>query len=386
MSDIYTQRNQLKKVLLFIAIVIVVFSLVYTQRLAEEISDQEKMKVEKLANTYEVLNTSTDLVALEKSLELIKENDQIPVIWADSTGQIFGQKNFDSIDIAKEKYLSHQLARLKKQKRFVKIAYEGSEPQYLYYKDSHLLRRIKWYPFYQIGLVSLFFLVGYVAYNSSKRAEQNRVWVGMAKETAHQLGTPLSSMNGWVDILRDRYTEEADVALLDDFEKDISRLELVAERFSKIGSKPDLQETNLPDLLQKTMDYIAKRGSKFVEFYFEDQTNGESTAMLNSALFEWVIENLLKNALDAIDGKGEIKIILKESNNESIIDVIDSGKGIERSKFKTVFQPGFSTKKRGWGLGLSLCKRIIETYHHGKIFVESSAVGKGTKFRIVLFR
>ncbi|MBK9353727.1 MAG: HAMP domain-containing histidine kinase [Bacteroidetes bacterium] len=386
MSDIYTQRNQLKKVLLFIAIVIVVFSLVYTQRLAEEISDQEKMKVEKLANTYEVLNTSTDLVALEKSLELIKENDQIPVIWADSTGQIFGQKNFDSIDIAKEKYLSHQLARLKKQKRFVKIAYEGSEPQYLYYKDSHLLRRIKWYPFYQIGLVSLFFLVGYVAYNSSKRAEQNRVWVGMAKETAHQLGTPLSSMNGWVDILRDRYTEEADVALLDDFEKDISRLELVAERFSKIGSKPDLQETNLPDLLQKTMDYIAKRGSKFVEFYFEDQTNGESTAMLNSALFEWVIENLLKNALDAIDGKGEIKIILKESNNESIIDVIDSGKGIERSKFKTVFQPGFSTKKRGWGLGLSLCKRIIETYHHGKIFVESSSVGKGTKFRIVLFR
>ena len=386
MSDIYTQRNQLKKVLLFIAIVIVVFSLVYTQRLAEEISDQEKMKGEKLANTYEVLNTSTDLVALEKSLELIKENDQIPVIWADSTGQIFGQKNFDSIDIAKEKYLSHQLARLKKQKRFVKIAYEGSEPQYLYYKDSHLLRRIKWYPFYQIGLVSLFFLVGYVAYNSSKRAEQNRVWVGMAKETAHQLGTPLSSMNGWVDILRDRYTEEADVALLDDFEKDISRLELVAERFSKIGSKPDLQETNLPDLLQKTMDYIAKRGSKFVEFYFEDQTNGEGTAMLNSALFEWVIENLLKNALDAIDGKGEIKIILKESNNESIIDVIDSGKGIERSKFKTVFQPGFSTKKRGWGLGLSLCKRIIETYHHGKIFVESSAVGKGTKFRIVLFR
>lgn len=386
MSDIYTQRNQLKKVLLFIAIVIVVFSLVYTQRLAEEISDQEKMKVEKLANTYEVLNTSTDLVALEKSLELIKENDQIPVIWADSTGQIFGQKNFDSIDIAKEKYLSHQLARLKKQKRFVKIAYEGSEPQYLYYKDSHLLRRIKWYPFYQIGLVSLFFLVGYVAYNSSKRAEQNRVWVGMAKETAHQLGTPLSSMNGWVDILRDRYTEEADVALLDDFEKDISRLELVAERFSKIGSKPDLQETNLPDLLQKTMDYIAKRGSKFVEFYFEDQTNGEGTAMLNSALFEWVIENLLKNALDAIDGKGEIKIILKESNNESIIDVIDSGKGIERSKFKTVFQPGFSTKKRGWGLGLSLCKRIIESYHHGKIFVESSSVGKGTKFRIVLFR
>lgn len=386
MSDIYTQRNQLKKVLLFIAIVIVVFSLVYTQRLAQEISDQEKMKVEKLANTYEVLNTSTDLVALEKSLELIKENDQIPVIWADSTGQIFGQKNFDSIDIAKEKYLSHQLARLKKQKRFVKIAYEGSEPQYLYYKDSHLLRRIKWYPFYQIGLVSLFFLVGYVAYNSSKRAEQNRVWVGMAKETAHQLGTPLSSMNGWVDILRDRYTEEADVALLDDFEKDISRLELVAERFSKIGSKPDLQETNLPDLLQKTMDYIAKRGSKFVEFYFEDQTNGEGTAMLNSALFEWVIENLLKNALDAIDGKGEIKIILKESNNESIIDVIDSGKGIERSKFKTVFQPGFSTKKRGWGLGLSLCKRIIETYHHGKIFVESSSVGKGTKFRIVLFR
>ena len=386
MSDIYTQRNQLKKVLLFIAIVIVVFSLVYTQRLAEEISDQEKMKVEKLANTYEVLNTSTDLVALEKSLELIKENDQIPVIWADSTGQIFGQKNFDSIDISKEKYLSHQLARLKKQKRFVKIAYEGSEPQYLYYKDSHLLRRIKWYPFYQIGLVSLFFLVGYVAYNSSKRAEQNRVWVGMAKEPAHQLGTPLSSMNGWVDILRDRYTEEADVALLDDFEKDISRLELVAERFSKIGSKPDLQETNLPDLLQKTMDYIAKRGSKFVEFYFEDQTNGEGTAMLNSALFEWVIENLLKNALDAIDGKGEIKIILKESNNESIIDVIDSGKGIERSKFKTVFQPGFSTKKRGWGLGLSLCKRIIETYHHGKIFVESSAVGKGTKFRIVLFR
>lgn len=386
MTDIYTQRNQLKKVLLLVAIVIVIFSLVYTHNLAQEISIQEKLKVEKLANTYEVLNTSTDLLALEKALEFIKENDQIPVIWADDHGHIFGQKNFDSLKVKNENYLNNQLRRLKEQKKYVKIAYDGSEPQYLYYKDSHLLRRIKWYPFYQIGLVSLFFLVGYVAYSSSKKAEQNRVWVGMAKETAHQLGTPLSSMNGWVDILRDKFRDEDDVALLNEFEKDILRLELVAERFSKIGSRPDLQETNLPILLQKTMDYIAKRGSKHVQFEFKDHTKGEGTALLNPALFEWVIENLLKNALDAIDGNGRISMELKERNNESIIDVSDSGKGIPRSKFRTVFQPGFSTKKRGWGLGLSLCKRIIGSYHHGKIFVESSVVGKGTTFRIILYR
>lgn len=386
MTDIYTQRNQLKKVLLVFAIILVVLSLWYTSKLAKTIAIQEQEKVLELANAYEVLNTASEVSELEKSLEVIKNNKQIPVIWANEKGEIYGQKNFDSVKIIQDKYLVNQVESLKKQKRYVQIAFEGNEKQFLYYRDSFVLRKIKWYPFYQIGIISIFMLIGFIAFSSSKKAEQNRVWVGMAKETAHQLGTPLSSMSAWVDILRDKYITDSDQQLFDDFEKDIARLELVAERFSKIGSKPDLKETNLPQLLQKTLDYISKRASKNVNFVFNDQTNGEGTALLNASLFEWVLENLLKNALDAIEGKGTISILVQEINNESIVDIIDTGKGIARSKFKTVFQPGFSTKKRGWGLGLSLSKRIIETYHHGKITVHSSSLNKGTQFRIVLFR
>lgn len=386
MKDIYTQRSQLKKMLLIVAGGIVFFSLWYTHTLVREIAKQEVRKVEELAEAYEILNTTIDNDDLENALEIIKKNNEIPVIWAAETGEIYGLKNFDTTATLQKNFLSKTVQKLKRNKQYVEIAFDADVKQYLYYKDSLLLQKLRLYPFYLLGLISFFVLVSFIAFSSSKKAEQNRVWVGMAKETAHQLGTPLSSLEAWIYILKSKYTSEEDTQLIGDMEKDISRLELVAERFSKIGSLPDLQEYNIPEVVEKIVHYISKRASKNVVFSINDRTEGQGMALINPALFEWVLENLLKNALDAIEGKGNISVFIEEKGNETIIDITDSGKGIPKSKYKTVFEPGYSTKKRGWGLGLSLTKRIMEDYHHGKIMVKSSELGKGTTFRIVLFR
>jgi signal transduction histidine kinase len=258
------------------------------------------------------------------------------------------------------------------------------DTQYLYYEASDLLKKVRIYPYLLLALVLLFLLLAYLAFSFSRNAEQNQLWVGMAKETAHQLGTPLSSMSAWMDILEDKLTDEDGVMIRNELIKDISRLEIVAERFSKIGSSPTLEKVHAAEILQKCVDYISKRASVKVEFYITDITQGNDICMISPPLFEWVIENLLKNALDAMDGVGTIGILAMRKDQQLIIEVHDTGKGIPKNKFNAVFEPGFTTKKRGWGLGLTLTRRIIEHYHQGKIFVKDSVPGKGTTFRIEL--
>lgn len=383
--NLFQHRNRWKILLFLFALSIIFFTLWYTQRLASSIAKEEIKKASEIADAYKVLNSNTtDELELSKSLDKIKFNTTIPVIWANAKDEILAEKNFDSTKVNKDKnYLSNELLKLKTIKQYIKIKLPDSETQYLYYKDSDLLVSIRKYPFYVLALVALFFIISYAAFTSARRAEQNQVWVGLAKETAHQLGTPLSSLSAWIEILREKLNTSDDDMMFDEMQKDIDRLVLIAERFSKIGSIPELQRHRVSDIIQNGIDYMSKRASKKIHIFLLKETDTNMMAMLNPPLFEWVLENLMKNALDAMDDTGEIHVKATERDGFVTIDVTDSGKGISKSNIDQVFEPGFSTKKRGWGLGLTLARRIIEEYHHGKIFVKESS-SKGTTFRIQL--
>jgi K+-sensing histidine kinase KdpD len=383
--NLFQHRNRWKILLFLFALSIIFFTLWYTQRLASSIAKEEIKKASEIADAYKVLNSNTtDELELSKSLDKIKFNTTIPVIWANAKDEILAEKNFDSTKVNKDKnYLSNELLKLKTIKQYIKIKLPDSETQYLYYKDSDLLVSIRKYPFYVLALVALFFIISYAAFTSARRAEQNQVWVGLAKETAHQLGTPLSSLSAWIEILREKLNTSDDDMMFDEMQKDIDRLVLIAERFSKIGSIPELQRHRVSDIIQNGIDYMSKRASKKIHIFLLKETDTNMMAMLNPPLFEWVLENLMKNALDAMDDTGEIHVKATERDGFVTIDVTDSGKGISKSNIDQVFEPGFSTKKRGWGLGLTLARRIIEEYHHGKIFVKEST-SKGTTFRIIL--
>jgi two-component system, sporulation sensor kinase D len=277
-------------------------------------------------------------------------------------------------------YLQRQLEYARLENDSLVINLGADDKQYLHYRDSILLRKLIFFPYVQMGVIILFILVSYIAFSISRKAEQNEVWTGMSKETAHQLGTPISSLMGWMELLKQSSLDPETVA---EMQKDASRLEKIADRFSKIGSKPTLKERDLNRILADSLDYIRNRGSQNIE-YLLDVPEKPIRAMINDTLFEWVIENLCKNAIDAIQDKGRVILHAVETGNNVIIDVEDSGKGIAKSRFKTVFKPGYTTKKRGWGLGLSLSKRIIESYHNGKIFVFSSDPGDSTVVRIIL--
>jgi signal transduction histidine kinase len=244
-----------------------------------------------------------------------------------------------------------------------------------------LLRKLSWFPVIQLIIVAIFIAIAYLAFSGTRKAEQNQVWVGMAKETAHQLGTPTSSLLAWIDLLKMR---SSDPALLSEMEKDVERLKIITDRFSKIGAKPDVSEQNVSELIQKTITYLKPRSSSQITFQVNSSPTKSLFAMLNPVLFEWVIENLCKNAIDAMSGAGKINITLTENDHQIVIDVADTGKGIPRSRHRTIFEPGFTTKKRGWGLGLTLVKRIVEQTHHGRIFILDSQFNKGTTFRILL--
>ena len=265
------------------------------------------------------------------------------------------------------------------------IRIDLSEEDYLllYHHESDILRNLRYYPLIQLVVVVIFILVAYFAFNATQQAEQNQVWVGMSKETAHQLGTPISSLMAWIELLK---LQNVDENLVREFEKDTQRLEKITERFSKIGSKPELYRQNITEVLLSTISYLKTRSSNRVKFETAFSESKVVEAPLNAALFSWVIENLCKNAIDAMDNQGTITIGLTEKNGSVLIDVTDTGKGVHKSQFKTIFQPGFSTKRRGWGLGLSLARRIVENYHNWKIFIKWSEIGKGTSFRIVLHR
>lgn len=378
--DIYRKKQRWKQILLSAAILIGVGSLWYTNRLVGDIETTERQKVELWAEAIRIMNQADFETDLAFPFSVIESNTHIPVILTDSDGNILNYKNLDSTRVEDAKYLHKQLSQARIENDSLLINLGNDEYQCIYYRDSILLRKLIFFPYVQLGVIILFILVSYIAFSISRKAEQNEVWTGMSKETAHQLGTPISSLMGWMELLKQT---DLDPGTIGEMQKDTSRLEKITDRFSKIGSKPTLRQTDLSQIMTSSLAYIQSRGPDSIE-YLLDLPEKPIQARINETLFEWVIENLCKNAIDAIKGEGRIILHAVETENNTIIDVEDSGIGISKSRFRTIFKPGYTTKKRGWGLGLSLSKRIIESYHHGKIFVLSSDHGVSTVIRIIL--
>ncbi|MBI3235349.1 MAG: HAMP domain-containing histidine kinase [Bacteroidetes bacterium] len=373
------------KVLLFLgALTIGFWSLVYTNKLVAVLQLEEAKKVKNYADalklSYTIDENNSD--ALNFITELIRNNKTIPVILVSDDGSIIDAANIDSSDLKNSENMKNLIYEMKVENMPLEIEFAPGRKQYIYYKNSTVLTLLKYYPLVQLVIITIFILISYLAFSASRKSEQNRVWVGLAKETAHQLGTPISSMMAWMEYLKDANEEQKEEAI-NEISKDVQRLELITDRFSKIGSTPVLKDENLYEVLQRSVEYLEKRVSKQV--HFSIVTNNEQMkAKLNVSLFEWVIENLCKNAIDAMDGRGNIFITMIEEHKHIYIDIRDTGKGISKQNLKSVFTPGFTTKRRGWGLGLSLAKRIIDNYHDGHISVKETEAGKGTTFRIEL--
>jgi len=392
--DIYTKKQKWKLILFLTAIIIGISSLLFTNILVRKLAAEERKSVELWAEATRQLSNIDIKQDVSFIIEVIINNKTIPVIQVDEYDNILAARNLDSTRSIigskhlseKEqkrnmKYLNKQLEIMRAENAPIVISLMNDKKNYIYYKDSVLLNQLFYYPFFQLGIIFLFIFVAYLAFSSSRKAEQNQVWVGMSKETAHQLGTPISSLLAWVEYLK---IDNSGDEMLIEVEKDVKRLETITERFSKIGSAPILIKMNIVDVLISSVDYLKTRSSDKVKYILNFNKEDEIYIPINQALFEWVIENICKNALDAMGGIGEIEISIQDSTQIVYIDIKDSGKGIPKSRYKTVFQPGYTTKQRGWGLGLSLSKRIIETYHDGKIFVQSSDFEAGTVFRIAL--
>ena len=383
----WTDRvRHVKVILVIVAVLIAVISLIVSHRLIRDLEKEEQNKMEIWAEAMRTLNEADENTDLNLVLKVINENHTIPVIVMDSQGAIQSNRNIilpNKSKVDSVAYVQQLGRKLKASGKYIRIFFnEPEEKEYIdvCYDDSFMLKRLSTYPYIQLGVVLIFVIVALFALLSSKKAEQNKVWVGLSKETAHQLGTPISSLIAWVEYLR---TKEIDPSLLSEMEKDVKRLEMIAERFSKIGSNPDPMPVNISNSIRTALSYMETRISSKVKIYTH-LPEKPVLVLMNDSLFAWVIENLTKNAVDAMEGQGEITFQVEERDKTVRIDITDSGKGIPKSKYKTVFNPGYTTKKRGWGLGLSLVKRIIESYHGGKIFVKNSEVGKGTTFRIEL--
>lgn len=371
-----------KLLLLSFAIAIGIGSLIYTNKLVERLKLQERKNVELWAEAITLFNFTDPNQNIDILLSsIIENNNTVPVILTDESDSIIDVKNFDPVKVRDKNYLNKKLRKIKEKNQPIVIDLDKGHFNLIYYNDSIILTMLIYYPFVQLGIIIMFIIVSYVAFRSSRKAEQNQVWVGMSKETAHQLGTPTSSLAGWIEILQQKYP---DISIARELAIDVQRLEKVTERFSRIGSKPALIMENINSIVSNAVEYLKSRTSSKVRFHFNPKTEKEVYVPVNAALFEWVIENISKNAIDAMEGKGEITIFVTGTDKHAIIDILDTGKGIPKSLFKKIFNPGFTTKQRGWGVGLSLAKRIIEEYHHGKIFVRSSEVGKGSCIRILL--
>lgn len=379
----YRQKQIIKGLLLFAAIVIGALSLWYTNTLVRKLSDEEKKKAELWAEATKKLADLTDDATKDFNflINVVRNNTTVPVIMVDEKENILSSRNLDSLNMQDTNFAKEQLAEMRTQHEPIEIKlYDGKKNQ-IYYKDSLLLTQLRYYPFFQLGVIALFILVSYLAFSNSRRAEQNQVWVGMAKETAHQLGTPLSSLLAWLDLLK---MKGVSPEYVNEIEKDIGRLNTITERFSKIGSPPALKKENLAEIIRRSVGYIQTRSSGKVSFEINIDDDKHTEASVNPPLLEWVFENVLRNAVDAMNGDGAISVSVTDQLQFVYIDISDTGKGIPRGAFGTVFKPGYTTKSRGWGLGLSLSKRIIEEYHHGQIFVKASEPGVRTTFRIVL--
>ena len=388
----WTDRiRQVKIVLLVSAVVIAAVSLVISYLLVRDLSHEERNRMVVWAEAMRSLSRADENTDIYLALKVIDGNNTIPVIVLDAQGNV---ETYRNITIKAEtaadtlRYLQQRAEAMRQAGYAIDLnltdagqdVRPGDDYLVICYEESSMLRRLASYPYVQLGVVGLFVVVAIFALLSSKRAEQNRVWVGLSKETAHQLGTPISSLMAWTAILREAYPEDE---LIPEMDKDVKRLELIADRFSKIGSLPEPVPASLTEVMEHVIEYMDRRTSQKVRFV-KDFPEGDIIIRMNASLFEWVIENLCKNAVDAMEGSGTITLHLDETADKAVIEVTDTGKGIRKKDLRNVFRPGFTTKKRGWGLGLSLAKRIVEEYHKGRIFVKSSEPGRGTTFRIEL--
>lgn len=383
----WTDRiRQVKIFLVVAAILIAVASLLVSRSLTHDLAEQEKSKMQVWAEAMKSLSAADENTDLSLVLKVLDENHTIPVVVLNNEGVVTEYRNIEiKARNAKDSiaFITSYGQQMKASGQVIRISLSKNHHDYIdvCYDDSLMLKRIAVYPYVQLGVVLLFVIVAIFALLTSKRAEQNKVWVGLSKETAHQLGTPISSLMAWLTILKETYPDDE---LLPEMDKDVKRLQLIADRFSKIGSIPEPVPSCLNDVLIHVVDYMDRRTSKKIEMKTE-LPNEDVIINMNASLFEWVIENLCKNAVDAMGGKlGSITLRLEETDKRAIVEVSDTGKGIKKKDISNVFRPGFTTKKRGWGLGLSLAKRIVEEYHHGKIYVKNSEIGKGTTFRIEL--
>lgn len=377
----YSTKQYLKVALLLLAMAIGLFSLHYSNKMVNKLSLEERKKISQWAEAQELIAKSDPNQDITFYVSIVDSNSTIPVFLADESGFI-SYRNIDSSIIKNKKKLNAYFEDLKAETQPIEIKITDEYSQYVYYDESSTLKQLKFYPFVQLGIVSLFVLVSYFAFSYSRKSEQNQVWVGLAKETAHQLGTPMSSLMAWVDLI-DSDKSFANTESLAEMRKDLDRLKVITDRFSKIGSTPILNKVDIGVQLLHAIEYMKKRSSEDVEFDTSGINKG-IFANINEPLFEWVVENICKNAIDAMDGKGKISVLCRMKGHFVIVEITDNGKGLPKALFKRIFKPGFTTKKRGWGLGLSLVKRIIENYHKGHIFVKESIPNKKTTFRIAL--
>ena len=373
-----------RSVLALVAIVIVTGTVFYSNHLAKKIAVEEKIKIEQWVEaTRDIANQNSQMSNLASRV-LTENSKDIPMILVTEKDIIIDHRNLDSIKVAGEKnYLVDKLAEFKKLNAPIEWInpYDSLQTNRVFYGESELLKQVRYYPIVQLFIVALFIIITLIAISTRNKSTQNQVWAGMAKETAHQLGTPLTSLQGWVEMLKETPGLEK---MVPEMSKDVERLKLVSDRFGKIGSTPQLELMDILVQVEHMVGYIKRRSPESVHFKINTYGEKEIKAMINGPLFDWVIENLLKNGLDALEGKGNINISIKNETTQVIVDVTDTGKGISKKNISKVFKPGFTTKKRGWGLGLTLCKRIIEQYHKGELFVKQSEPDKGTTFRIVL--
>lgn len=392
MANIYDRRRYGKVIFLIISIAVVFIFLYVSNNLVKDLSEQERDRMQIWADaTKEMINSALGdgSGSADFPFSIIERNRTIPVLLTDEDGNIIDHRNFnlpepvDSINrfplsVVNEAFLKDRLADLRKTENVIEMPITDDFKQYLYYEDSKLLKRLSYYPYIQLLVMLAFIAVVYFAVLSTKKAEQNKVWVGLSKETAHQLGTPISSLMAWMELLE---SLGVDTETVGEMNKDVQRLSTIASRFSKIGSKPQMEQDDLNNVVERSSSYMSSRISSRISLT-RNLSSGNLLVKLSAPLFEWVMENLIKNAVDAMEGSGSIIVTTGEERGMAFVEVADTGKGISRKNFKTIFNPGYTTKKRGWGLGLTLAKRIIEQYHSGKIYVRSSEPGLGTTFRI----
>ena len=377
--DVYKGKQWWKAALIAFGVVIGIVSLFYTETFLKELRAEEERKIVLWAKAVEAVFLSEDDSNLAFYSQIIQDNKTIPVILVNDADKIIAHRNLDVPESNPERYLKRKLEEFKESGQVLENPYLDGKTNYLYYKGSSLLSKLRLYPLLLLGVISIYMLISYMAFSNARRSEQNKVWTGMAKETAHQIGTPLSAMLGWMAYLKDKYPQEE---AFGEMERDVNRLTAITERFSKIGSQPELTHTALTNTIENSLDYLVNRLGKNVTF--TSNIASDLQAQHNPQLISWVLENLITNATDALEGKGEIEVEARLNGTDIFIFVKDSGKGIPSNIQRSIFKPGYSTKSRGWGLGLSLAKRIVDEYHNGSISLVDSQLNQGSTFKITL--